>query len=324
MIGHGTWATLLRKLEKTQQPLRQRLHLENYARNVRERIEITGSSGEWKEGIVVRKGKKLPCRQLVEFTVVLRSSIKQLELSQAIMDAIPSSPIPSTSKVFFLKPISEKTARRRCATIKRKPGMLFYELILYSTEDSTLGLSGIPSSDTPQTIKEFLLSVVKQKWTVERYLLSILKHEENKHEQNEGWVKALRKSWEDDMARKPKEGGTQVCEALASSVKKAQWTDEHHPNQAEADFLFGDGPIPPEFSALRSLHREMGEEDWLVFPRSWTWGDERDWLVTDEQRLRMRRWRELRRQAKVQWETRHNRSRQDEQYPGPKPHPRKK
>ena len=218
----------------------------------------------------MRKGKKLPCRQLVEFTVVLRSSIKQLELSQAIMDAIPSSPIPSTSKVFFLKPISEKTARRRCATIKRKPGMLFYELTLYSTEDSTLGLSGIPSSDTPQPIKEFLLSVVKQKWTVEQssdicYQSSSTRRISTSRMKAGSRVKALRKSWEDDMARKPKEEGTQVCEALASSAKKAQWTDEHHPNQAEADFLFGDGPIPPEFSALRSLHREMGEEDWLVF-----------------------------------------------------------
>lgn len=272
----------------------------------------------------MRKGKKLPCRQLVEFTVVLRSSIKQLELSQAIMDAISSSPIPSTSKVFFLKPISEKTASRRCATIKRKPGMLFYELTLYSTEDSTLGLPGSPSSHTPQPIKEFLLSVVNQKWTGEGYLLSILKHEENKHEQNEGWVKALGKSWEKDMARKPTEEGTQVCEALASSAKRIQWTDEHHPNQAEADFLFGDGPIPPEFSALKGLYGNMDEEDWLVFPRSWIWGDEGDWLVNDEQRLRMRRWRELRRQAKVQWETRHNRSRQDEQYASLKPHPRKK
>jgi hypothetical protein len=119
--------------------------------------------------------------------------------------------------------------------------------------------------------------------------------------------------------------GTEICEALASSAKKVQWTDQHHPNQAEADFLFDEGAIPPEFSALRSLHGETDEEKWLVFPRSWTWGDEKYWLVSDEQRFRMKIWREKRRQAKAQWET-HSHPRQGEQYASPikPPHPRKK
>jgi hypothetical protein len=200
--------------------------------------------------------------------------------------------------------------------------MLFYELKLYSTEDSTLGLSRIPSAKIPQPINEFLLLVLKQEWTVEKFMLSILKDEENKHQQNENWVKALRKSWEEDMEPKP-DKGTEVCEALAASAWKVRWTDEHHPNQAEVDFFFGDGPIPSEFLALSSLGEEMDEKDWLVFPRSWTWGDEKDWLVSEEDRLRMKIWREKRRQAKAQWESQPG---QEEQYASPikPPPPRKK